>query len=96
MKIEEKEVRHIASLAKLEFKDDEVKAMQKDLSQIIDFVDKLSEVDTENVEPLVYMLDEYASLREDKVDNSISQKEALKNAPQKDSDYIKVARVLDK
>ena len=68
----------------------------EDLEKIISFVDKLSEIDTEGVEPLIYLNDEVNVLREDKVANEVSQESALKNAPQKDSDYFKVPTVLKK
>jgi aspartyl-tRNA(Asn)/glutamyl-tRNA(Gln) amidotransferase subunit C len=59
-------------------------------------MDKLSEVDTENVEPLIFMNDEYNKLREDVAEVTVSQDEALKNAPKKDSDYFRIPKVLDK
>jgi aspartyl-tRNA(Asn)/glutamyl-tRNA(Gln) amidotransferase subunit C len=94
MPIDDKTVNRIAELAKLSFNDSEKGDIKKDLNKILDFVDKLNEVDTEGVEPLIYMNDHEDNLRDDKVDNVISQNEALKNAPQKDSDYIKVPKVI--
>ena len=70
--------------------------IKDDLSSILGFVDTLSEVDTEGVEPLIYMSEEVNTLREDNIANEVSQKNALKNAPQKDSDYFKVPTVLKK
>jgi aspartyl-tRNA(Asn)/glutamyl-tRNA(Gln) amidotransferase subunit C len=70
--------------------------IKKDLTKILAFVDALNEVDTENVAPLIYMNEEEDELRNDVVDYVVSQQEALKNAPQKDSDYIKVPKVLKK
>ena len=66
------------------------------MEKIIGFVDKLSEIDTEGVEPLIYLSEEVNVLREDEIRAVISQVEALKNAPQKDSDYFKVSTVLKK
>ena len=60
------------------------------------FVDKLNELDTSSVEPLIYMTDETNVLREDIMQQNISQKEALKNAPKKDSDYFKVPKMVNK
>ena len=61
---------------------------------MLDFVEKLSEVDTEGVEPLIYLLDEKPSVRLDKVEQTTTQAEALKNAPDADTDYIKVPKVM--
>ena len=67
-----------------------------DLEKILAFVDKLNEIDTEGVEPLIYMSDEVNVLRADEISEETAQDEALKNAPQKDSDYFKVPTVLKK
>jgi aspartyl-tRNA(Asn)/glutamyl-tRNA(Gln) amidotransferase subunit C len=63
---------------------------------MIGFVDKLSEIDTEGIEPLIYMSEEENVLRVDEISNEVSQENALKNAPEKDSDYFKVPTVLRK
>lgn len=86
----------LANLAKLEFSDEEKGKIQTDLTKIVAFVDKLSELDTSQVEPLIFMSTEVNVLREDEVHQSITQQEALKNAPKKDSDYFKVPKFLDK
>lgn len=96
MKIDLKTVDRLAELARLEFEDKAKEEILSDLNKILDFVDKLNELDTENVEPLIYMTEGSCNLREDKVEHLISQQEALKNAPDKDSDYIKVAKVIEK
>ena len=94
MQIDESTVDKLANLAKLEFDADAKKEIVKDLNRVLNFVDKLNEMNTDNVEPLVYMTDETNVLRKDKVVQVISQHEALKNAPQKDSDYMIVPKVL--
>jgi aspartyl-tRNA(Asn)/glutamyl-tRNA(Gln) amidotransferase subunit C len=96
MKISEEIVDHIAHLARLEFEGAKKEAIRQDLENIISFMDKLSEVDTEGVEPLIFMTEEYNKLRDDEVVESITQDEALKNAPKKDSDYFRIPKVLDK
>jgi aspartyl-tRNA(Asn)/glutamyl-tRNA(Gln) amidotransferase subunit C len=96
MEITEEIVDHIAHLARLEFNGDAKIAIRQDLSRIIQFIDKLSEIDTENVEPLIFMSDEVNVLREDVAHETLSQAEALKNAPKKDSDYFRIPKVLDK
>mgnify|MGYP001293696511 FL=1 len=96
MEITNKLIQDIAALAKLEFDEQSAKQMKADLEKIIGFVDKLNEIDTEGIEPLIYLSEEVNVLREDEVKAVISQVEALKNAPEKDSDYFKVPTVLKK
>ncbi|MBC8266839.1 MAG: Asp-tRNA(Asn)/Glu-tRNA(Gln) amidotransferase subunit GatC [Flavobacteriales bacterium] len=96
MKITDKLIKEISALAKLEFDEKSAELMKADLEKIIGFVDKLSEIDTEGVEPLIYLNEEVNILREDKIKAVITQLDALKNAPQKDSDYFKVPTVLKK
>lgn len=96
MSVDNITVDKIAELAKLEFNDEAKESIKSDLNKMLNFVDKLSELDTENVDPLVYMLEEYPELRMDEVKEHSSQKNALKNAPHKDSDYFKVPKVIKK
>ena len=70
--------------------------MENDLKKIIGFVNKLSEIDTDNVDPLIYLSEEINVLRKDNLTSNLSQQEALKNAPKKDSDYILVPKVIKK
>lgn len=86
----------IAHLARLEFENDAQEEIAKDMNRMLDFVDKLNELNTDNVEPLIYISKENNVLREDEVKHDITQKEALRNAPQKDSDYFKVPKVVEK
>lgn len=96
MKITEDIIDHIAHLARLEFKGEQKTAIQGDMEKIITFMEKLSEVPTENVEPLIFMTDEYNRLREDIPQVTLTQEDALKNGPKKDSDYFRIPKVLDK
>ena len=96
MKVNNKLIQDIAKLSKLKFDDSAEKKMKIDLEKILDFVDKLNEIETEGVDPLIYMSDEVNVLRKDVISESTSQKDALKNAPEKDSDYFKVPTVLKK
>jgi aspartyl-tRNA(Asn)/glutamyl-tRNA(Gln) amidotransferase subunit C len=96
MKITEEIVNHIAHLARLEFEGEKKEAIRKDMENIISFMDKLNEVPTDNVEPLIFMNDEVNKLREDVSEDTLTQREALKNAPKKDSDYFRIPKVLDK
>lgn len=96
MKVDDQLVDKVARLAKLSFEGEAKENIKKDMTRILDFVEKLNEVDTEGVEPLIYMNDESLQLRADEAKETISQKEALKNSPLKDSDYFKVPKVLNK
>ena len=95
MKIDRTTVDKLAELAKLEFNDSEKEEIIKDLDRILTLIEKLNELDTSTIEPLVYMNSETNNLREDVVKQDITQKDALKNAPKKDSDYIKVPKVIN-
>lgn len=94
-KIDIKTVDEVAHLARLEFNEDAKAEVLNDMNRMLAFVDKLNELDTDDVQPLIYMTDEVNVLREDEPKQTITQKEALKNAPKKDSDYFKVPKVID-
>ena len=96
MKINDETVDKLANLAKLEFSVEDKESIKQDLSSIITWIDKLNELDTSNVEPLIYMSNEMNVLRKDELNNSVSHEDALLNAPKKDSDYFRVPKVLDK
>ena len=96
MKIDKKLISDLAKLAKLDFDDKSSLDMQDDLKKIIGFVDKLSEINTDNIEPLVYLSEELNVMRDDMKFQNLSQENALKNAPKKDSDYILVPKILNK
>lgn len=80
----------------LQFDDAEREEIKKDLEKMIGFVDKLKELDTTGVEPLLHMSNNVDVLREDVPGNMISREEALKNAPQHDGNYFKVPKVIKK
>jgi aspartyl-tRNA(Asn)/glutamyl-tRNA(Gln) amidotransferase subunit C len=94
MIIDQDTVEKIAHLARLELTGDEKQTMIKDMNKILDFMDKLNEIDTTGVEPLVYMTNEVNSLREDVIKQEISHEEALLNAPKQDGEYFLVAKVI--
>jgi aspartyl-tRNA(Asn)/glutamyl-tRNA(Gln) amidotransferase subunit C len=96
MKISDETVEHIAHLSRLEFIGEDKNAIKTDLEKIIDFMSKLNELKTDDVEPLIFMSTEINRLREDIPVVSITHEEALKNAPKKDSDYFRIPKVLDK
>ena len=99
MKIDQTTLDRVAELARLDFSDATAReAIVKDMQRVFDFVEKLNEVDTTGVEPLIFMTEEHDVLREDVVvpADVVSKQDALRNSPVKDSDYFKVPRVVDK
>jgi aspartyl-tRNA(Asn)/glutamyl-tRNA(Gln) amidotransferase subunit C len=96
MKIDDQMIDKISHLAYLEFGEDEKEKIRQDLEQILTFVEKLRELDTENVEPLVYLSDKTDVLREDRMIPTISCEEALLNAPEISGRFFKVPKVIRK
>jgi aspartyl-tRNA(Asn)/glutamyl-tRNA(Gln) amidotransferase subunit C len=96
MKITEEIIDHIAHLSRLEFEGEDKKLIIQDLERIVGMMDTLQQIPTDDVEPLIFMTDEYNALREDVAEVSLSHEEVLKNAPKKDSDYFRIPKVLDK
>ncbi|MBC5773841.1 Asp-tRNA(Asn)/Glu-tRNA(Gln) amidotransferase subunit GatC [Pontibacter sp. KCTC 32443] len=88
-------IRKLAHLARLEFNEEKEQEMLGDLNKILNWVDKLRELDTENIEPLTHMTAEVNVMREDVAQNTVTHEEALLNAPKKDSDYFRVPKVLE-
>ena len=94
MKIDSSTIRKIAHLARLEFHEKDEKDMIRDMTEILSWVEKLNELDTENVEPLTNMSYEINRLRDDSVKPHLDHDDALKNAPDKDEHYFRVPKVL--
>ncbi|MDX2172215.1 MAG: Asp-tRNA(Asn)/Glu-tRNA(Gln) amidotransferase subunit GatC [Bacteroidota bacterium] len=94
-KIDIKTVDEVAHLARLEFNDDSKTQILNDMNRMLGFIDKLNELDTSNIEPLIYMTEEKNILRNDEPKITLTHKDALKNAPRKDSDYFKVPKVIE-
>ena len=94
MSIDKATIKKIAHLARLEFDEKEADKMSDNFNKILTWMDKLNEVNTDNVEPLIHMSEEVNVLREDVVNNSLKHEDALKNAPKKDSDYFRVPKFL--
>lgn len=96
MNITDEIIDHIAHLARLQFEGEAKDKIRQDMEKIVTFMDQLSEVHTDDVEPLIFMSDEINVLRDDVPEVTITQAEALKNAPKRDSDYFRIPKVLDK
>jgi aspartyl-tRNA(Asn)/glutamyl-tRNA(Gln) amidotransferase subunit C len=96
MTIDDRMINKISKLAYLEFEAEEKEKIRKDLEQILSFMEKLKGLDTENVEPLVYLSDRTDVLREDRILQTISNQEALINAPERNGRFYKVPKVIRK
>jgi aspartyl-tRNA(Asn)/glutamyl-tRNA(Gln) amidotransferase subunit C len=96
MKITNEVIDQLAHLARLEFKEEARHSIKSDLERILEFCEQLNELDTDKVDPLIYMSDVSDGLRSDEVEDGLSKQEALKNAPKSDSDYFRVPKVLNK
>ena len=96
MEVNDALIDNLSNLARLEFNAAEKEAIKKDLQRMIHFVEKLAELDTTGVEPLLHMSPETNVLREDIPQGSISRQEALAAAPATDGTYFKVPKVIKK
>jgi len=95
MKIDRETLDKIAHLSRLEINEKDADQTMKDMNNIVAFVEKLNEVNTDGVEPLTTMSHEINALREDEVKPHLDHDLALKNAPKKDADYFRVPKVLE-
>lgn len=95
MSVTKKDVDYVADLARLQFTDEESKSLADDMNQILDHMATLEEVDTSDVEPLEHVIDLEYRLRSDEAKEPLSHEDALKNAPDADSDYFRVPRVIE-
>jgi aspartyl-tRNA(Asn)/glutamyl-tRNA(Gln) amidotransferase subunit C len=95
MQLDKETLTKIAHLARLEFNEKDADAMAADMSNILSFVEKLNEVNTDGVEPLTTMSHEVNTLREDKTAIHLNRDMALESAPEKDDTYFRVPKVLE-
>lgn len=112
MKVTDKDVAYVADLANLELKDEERAGMLRDLNSILEYIDRLNELDTSDVPPMAQVLDRYAvdeskqgserflyATREDVVEGlrkSLPHQEALANAPDADEQFFRVPKVIER
>lgn len=94
MSVTKKEVEKIAELAKLKFSESELENFTHQMNDILKYMDKLNELDTDNVEPLAHPVEGTNVFREDELKSSISTEDALKNSPMADEKYFKVPKVI--
>ena len=96
MKLNNDTISKIAHLARLEVNETEREVLLEDMNKILSFMEKLNELDTTGVDPLIYLTNEVNVYREDEVQKEITVDEALKNAPNQDGTYFRIAKVIDK
>ncbi|MEE1885862.1 Asp-tRNA(Asn)/Glu-tRNA(Gln) amidotransferase subunit GatC [Pedobacter flavus] len=96
MKIDNKVTQKIANLARIKVEDQELDSLSAELSKILTFMDKLNELDTNHVEPLVYLNSAVNCWRTDEANTNLTTEEALKNAPLKKGDYFAVPKIIEK
>lgn len=94
MLVDEEKIKHIAKLAKIELKKDELPELSKQVEQILEYVEKLDEIDDKR-EPLENITGNYNVLREDVVINFENKEQILKNAPKSKDGFILVPKVLE-
>jgi len=94
MAVTKKDVEKIAELARLKFTEEELENFTPQMNEILSYMDKLNELDTENVKPLSHPVEQINVFREDELKPSISTEDALKNAPSKDDHHFKVPKVI--
>jgi aspartyl-tRNA(Asn)/glutamyl-tRNA(Gln) amidotransferase subunit C len=95
MEIDIETIRKIAHLARLELKPEEEQQMSGDFAKILEWMNQLNELDTNDVEPLLHMHKGVNIFRVDVADNQLTKKEGLINAPLKNDDYILVPKVME-
>lgn len=94
-RITPEQVRHVAKLAQLELPDDELEAIRHDLDAVLGYVEQLSELDVDDVEPTTHAVPLHLVLREDVVVETLDRQEVLQNAPSAQDGMFRVPRVVE-
>ena len=95
MSVTKNDVKKIAELARLEFSETEIENYTTEMNKILGYVEKLSELDTKDVEPLSHPIENSNIFREDSIKVSTDRVKALSNAPDKTSEHFKVPKVIN-
>ena len=96
MIIDKKMVHKVADLARIAIKEEEVDVLTQEMNKILTFMEKLNELDTKGVKPLVYMNEEVNVWREDKVKQEISVEDGLKNSAKHNDSFFFVPKIIEK
>ncbi|MBX3494130.1 MAG: Asp-tRNA(Asn)/Glu-tRNA(Gln) amidotransferase subunit GatC [Parvibaculum sp.] len=95
MSVDQKTVRHIARLARIAVRDDELEALEKELNGILDWVEQLGEVDVTGVEPMTSAVETAMKMRDDVPATENLQKEVTRNAPGAEDGFYVVPKVVE-
>ena len=95
MKISREDIEHIALLARLSLTEEEKELFGLQLSRILDYMDKLNELDTDNIEPTSHVLQISNVMREDTPKDSITREDALLNAPDRTEKFYRVPKIIE-
>ena len=95
MTIDLKTIKHISKLSRISVDDEKAHKLTKDLNSIFEFIEKLNEIKTDNVEPLTSVAETTLKLRTDKVKSKDIREQIIKNSPQDNEDYFVVPKVIE-
>ncbi|NPV45199.1 MAG: Asp-tRNA(Asn)/Glu-tRNA(Gln) amidotransferase subunit GatC [Firmicutes bacterium] len=95
MKISKKDVEHVAQLARLHLEEEEKELYTRQLNSILNYMEKLGELDTSDVEPTAHVLPIKNVFREDRVEQSMDIEEVLRNAPDREEGFFKVPKIIE-
>ena len=95
MTIDLKTIKHISKLSRISVDDDKAKKLEGDLNSIFQFIEKLNQLKTENIEPLTSIAETTLKLRSDEVKSKNIREEILKNSPEKNQDFFVVPKVVE-
>ena len=95
MQITKKEIEHVAKLARISFSEEEKEKFTNEFSGILEFVDKLNEINTDGIEPTAHVLPVQNVFREDIIEQSMDRDKALQNAPSKEAGCFSVPKVVE-
>ena len=95
MTIDLKTIKHISKLSRISVDDEKAKKLAGDMNSIFDFIEKLNELDTDNVEPLTSVAETTLKLRVDEVKSGNMREQVLKNSPDENEDFFVVPRVIE-
>jgi len=95
MTIDLKTIKHISKLSRISVEESKAKKLAGDLNSIFDFIEKLNELNTENIEPLTSVAEITLKLRSDEVKSENIREQILKNSPDENEDFFVVPRVVE-
>ncbi len=95
MSVKKEDVKYIASLAKLNFDENEIEKFTEQFNEILSYIEKLNELDTTNVEPLAHPFENNNVFRNDELQKSVTTVDALKNSPSKTEEFFRVPKVIN-